>query len=951
MAYKITKYKGKTKIKDTKTGKSAEINIEKFMNGGYKTLSDSYEYGGQKSVQKFDCGGQFTVGTPEYNDCMDKERRATLFDDAGEIDYNTDPNTGEPLNPNNNITQQNQGIVTEDTLGPGEIMLSQDDIDNAEDGYFDEDYVAPTKQQLVANNQHHRATKGIDYGTEDLYREVGLDPKKQGQTNLEGRRDMDYTIPNPYAGVDIPTAANHLGSSIENKSAIGMAASSLKILAGLGRNVVTGLGNQKRYNRVMKDYYTKQKNNRNPVQYLEYGGKKDEELATGEYMHGVENENTEDYNAEIEKGEYFQSNEGDIAEVVGDKHSQGGEKIQMEAEDRVLSDKLKLGNKTAKMLASKYDLKLKAKNTYADVLDKFRKKMKLDTLLEEEADILKKIGEQSKVEDATTKGFNLQVLTQKQEEIKKQKHPIEEQRKDVFEELFNIQESTKPKKKVKEDNTFEYGGKLESLAKEYNIPMDRAKQLVEEFSKGGKKVVPQYETASGDCPDGYIKNAEGQCVPIDTGIQSSNNREYPLFIEDPAQEFSEDELKNIAKHYGFTDLGEQKEFIEGIKQGNIHVPKSVVLEGLNTGKQSQTGIKGTFGKLTDEQLQGSNLGFLNDFLMQGELNDYSNPEQVKAFQEAYNERYKRRTGRDYTFSVRSDQQFDGQLGTRTASVPLFGDTVNAKKQGRLNLSVLRGLDPEYANRLLSDYGVNYDDISQYVDDDSYSFLNLKNDNPDPEIPVQQLDEVDLGTIKNNNEEVIDYVPEGRENAGMFPYLFPDESPLPPTALQGTIKAERRFDRVRPSEIDVEPYLQDIRDREEAQVQSLEGLSPNVRAAVLANMRSNNQRSESDTRNKIDTANIASQEKAIYTNAQIQQREENASEQDRLAYEGRQYRAQALTDNDLNNYFNQLQAVNKQRFMDIHNLNLVNATNEDVFFDGQTFRRKTSDRDILRQVKV
>lgn len=183
------------------------------------------------------------------------------------------------------------------------------------------------------------------------------------------------------------------------------------------------------------------------------------------------------------------------------------------------------------------------------------------------------------------------------------------------------------------------------------------------------------------------------------------------------------------------------------------------------------------------------------------------------------------------------------------------------------------------------------------------------------------------------------------------FLFPDESPLPPSPLQGTIKAERRFDRVRPTEINPEPYLQDIRDREASQVQSLEGLSPNVRAAVLANVRANSQKAESDLRNRLDTQNLQSQERAIYTNAQIQAKEENASEQDRLSYEQRQYRAQALTDNDINNYFNQLQSLNKQRFMDIHNLNLINASNEDVYFDGQNFRRKNSDRDILNRAKI
>jgi hypothetical protein len=78
MAYKIRKYKGKTTIKDTKSGKSAEIDIEKFMNGGYKDIN-KYEVGGtntcppgQKPDGKGGCmpsfGGYFD--TQEYKDIM-----------------------------------------------------------------------------------------------------------------------------------------------------------------------------------------------------------------------------------------------------------------------------------------------------------------------------------------------------------------------------------------------------------------------------------------------------------------------------------------------------------------------------------------------------------------------------------------------------------------------------------------------------------------------------------------------------------------------------------------------------------------------------------------------------------------------------------------------------------------------------------------------------------------
>lgn len=655
-----------------------------------------------------------------------------------------------------------------------------------------------------ATNLDEARTQGDPFTpTNDISGEAGTELVSNGNYGNAPREEQDFSIANPYGGVDIPSAANYLGSSIENKDGLGIAASSLKIAAGLGRNIVSGLGSQNRYNQVMENYYKDQRNNRNPIQYQEnggkmdyfaYGGKKDSELATGEYMRGIENEETEDFNAEIEKGEYFQTNEGDISEVVGDKHSQGGEKIQMQPEDRVLSDKLKLGGKKAKELSNKYGLNLKAKDTYSTVLDKYKRKSKLNKIIKEEAEILEKINDQDKVDDATTKNFNLEVLAEKQREIAERKHPIEEQRKEMFEELFNIQEESKT---GKNGNKFDEGGKKEDESlKVGDIDPVTGKKVTKEVAKQ-KVESGEWEALGGDR---YVKRGvEGSTSASSEAMQSYR----------------------------------------------------------------QTWDKEKFPKFEDY---------------------------VKAAEEWKAANPNWRQNKVQVTPGTPDQHFYTRDPKVTVSQPYGIDVDNTLKgevQGRVY---------------------------------------------EPEAPEHEL-----------------IMPSERALAGA--YLFPDETPLPPSSLQGTIKPERRFDRVSPTEIDVEAYLQDTRDREAAQIQSLEGLSPNVRAAVLANMRANSQSQESNIRNQIDTQNMNSQEKAIYTNANIQAREENASEADRLAYEQRQYRAQALTDNDNNNYYNQLQSLNKQKFMDIHNLNLINATNEDVYFDGQKYRRKNSDQDILRRIKV
>lgn len=1068
MAYKITKYKGKTKIKDTKTGKSAEIDIEKFMNGGYKTISE-YNLGGEEDCPE----GDF--------DCIERKRLMKLREVAVDNTRVANPQMfRDPM------------TATTPTLPLSELSVNTpaEGAENQDSPLVDETNVANSRPKVEpVSTLQPKGLAPLDSYSEitapDISGELASKAAEVGgETSTQGRTEVDYTIPNLYGGVDIPTAAFTLGQSIKSKNTLGTVASSLKLLTGLGRNVVSGLGHQNRYNQVMKDYYEKQKNSANPVQYFAYGGKKDEELATGEYMHGISDEEMEQYNAEIEKGEYFQSNQGDIAEVVGKKHSQGGEKIQMEPEDRVLSDKLKLGGKAAKMLASKYDLNLKAKHTYSDVLDKFRRKMKLDNLIDEEADIMKKIGEQENVEDTTTRNFNLQVLAEKQNEIKKQKHPIEEQRKVVFDELFNMQEESKtgkghnskftdggkikgkgpvkttktsrdlteeevaqqmvienqkdifdpnqvafteegvktlfagedvnqtpipelnfgkyeglnyfnakyntisnqydisptkrnpgnaakykdylaylqkqnPKVKINRrghangylpfGKRLEHGGMLGQLANEYNIPLERAQQLVQEFSKGGK-IVPQYQDGEGQCPEGYIKNDKGECVSINNQGPAFTFMDN-TFLDDSELGLTDKQSETTTgtgpagsriANFGFQTSEEQKRLAQ--------LQRNFPREFNNTFKKNKDGIfeiiPGKDGVLTgrvQEMQRGIDQNYQN-------LIDEIAPTLPEDQREEFINQI---TQRRFEESGKRARAFDDNVGlftsTRTNVQLPFANPADLKKITDLGITSraeLFGPDGQLRDDVKGlDLGDDTLATLDRVKDLKSNFLLGEVNNTtvptiDPETGVE-LPASD--TVITEEDDV--------RLAGMMPFLFPDESPLPPSALQGTIKIEPRYDRERAYEIDAEPYLQDIKDREEAQVQSLEGLSPNVRAAVLANMRANSQKAESDTRMNIDTKNLLNAQQVENRNAMIQRREDDRVNQERLMYEMRQYRAQANTDNDIRNYFNKLQELNAQRFEDIHNLNLSNAQDESIYFDGQRFRRKQgqTNQDLMRKI--
>ena len=65
---------------------------------------------------------------------------------------------------------------------------------------------------------------------------------------------------NYFNGISIPQAAGYLGESIANKDALGIVTSGTKLAAGLGRNILSGMGSQNRENQIMKQYTEEQRN-------------------------------------------------------------------------------------------------------------------------------------------------------------------------------------------------------------------------------------------------------------------------------------------------------------------------------------------------------------------------------------------------------------------------------------------------------------------------------------------------------------------------------------------------------------------------------------------------------------------------------------------------------------------------------------------------------------------
>lgn len=232
-------------------------------------------------------------------------------------------------------------------------------------------------------------------------------------------------------------------------------------------------------------------------QQYEMGGIKKKslpKLLTGEYTAEKDDVEDEDIVAEVERNEFIQRPDGEITQVLGKTHADGGVELteeQLPENSKILSDHLKVGKETAKNFK---DLGISTKDTYAKALDKWTTKSGLKKIVEEQEELIKKLETQSKLlverpSSADTIKLNTTLLQEEIAELEKEKEPLDKEKAAMFEQLFSAQEASKPQEK--QESIMQNGGTFNNdiivkYAKKHGISSERANELVNEYKCGGK---------------------------------------------------------------------------------------------------------------------------------------------------------------------------------------------------------------------------------------------------------------------------------------------------------------------------------------------------------------------------------------------------------------------------------------------------------------------------------
>ena len=618
-------------------------------------------------------------------------------------------------------------------------------------------------------------------------------------------------------------------------------------------------------------------------------------------------------NANLEAGEYIKTPDGSVAQVLGKRHSKGGVDLLLPEMTAVLSDTedLTLTKKQVKEIKKQYDVDVTTKNTYADVLDRYARKIGLSKLLSEQEDAfiqLKKATENALSEGSLRvnnqflqkKIYDLQVgITEKQTAMGA-----------MFEKLFQKQEEQKgtngeaiptspPEQSgeinptiqasaegdLTEQQIMEFGGcvgcvdKLKSLASKHGISQQSAYMILK---KGGR--IPQYQDG------GYTvftsKNPYGEEYRDKRRKQSKGSSAFGEVEAQQAIEYLYTNFPTVLSSDKYKGLIE-------IKDG-----KPKLKEGLNLRKENE--VIYNLQNDMDKQMKSSAQYIVDD-------NTGRFSQEAKKTAQTYLERETFTQDKNIDKGIRT---YDKKLGEFTGGRYSLGiDLVTPEDFQKLatkGITTIQQLTDEDIAMLSPESQRRVNEIKPTLTKgEDFLISKIATETVKPNTPAPKINEKEeqIATDPGTGQPIVDdinYTP-AKSN---FPRLFytPDQSLPPPIGLQAESLEQIELQRLDPLRIGIEDQLKKIGDERGFVASQLESLPPSQRASTLASVIATASATESDAITKSNQFNTQNVSKVEQYNASIADKENVANAEARMQYEARALAGLGKTQNEIHNYF-------------------------------------------------
>ena len=380
---------------------------------------------------------------------------------------------------------------------------------------------------------------------------------------------------NPYGGWNLNSATTMLGASIQQGNTLGIIGSAGKLLLEGTRNGLAGAAAMKRYreDKAAYEQNLEDAERRQGLRWTMQKGGKLGKILTGNFIEG--NDNHSMPNVEVEAKEMLQTPDGSVMEVMGKRHSKGGELLNVPEGTKVISDYLKIGSKLATFFKKEYDLNVKAGSTFATVLSQYRKKIGLTELLEKESDFMEKILDQEDIKFEGSREINLQVLSGKVQELQPQKEQLES----MFENFTNLVFEKQEQSKQPEGPNFEKqtGGEVvdETVVSEDGQPIPQ--QSGQQDSSEIEQLIIAYSQLTGQDPAQIVEQLQQMpeeqiqqaLEQMAQEIQQSQSQQQPVESFQPGGQYKKtlrefnDYMSNYSwnPNYEYGNLQEQAQAI------------------------------------------------------------------------------------------------------------------------------------------------------------------------------------------------------------------------------------------------------------------------------------------------------------------------------------------------------------------------------------------------------
>lgn len=665
---------------------------------------------------------------------------------------------------------------------------------------------------------------------------------------------------------------------------------------------------------------------------------KQEKLMTDGYIAGLNPKSGLQANVNLEDGEYIKTPDGSVAQVLGERHAKGGVDLLLPDMTAVLSDTkdLTLDKKQVKELKKDYGIEVSVKNTYADVLDKYAKKIGLTKSLQEQEDAfvqLRKVTEnalsegslnvnnrflQKKiydlqvgiVEKQTAMGNMFEALFAKQQEAKgEDDQTIEATAQENLQQEVDPTIQASMQGELTEQQVMKLGGyvdNLKSLSQKYNMSPQKAYEMLE---RNGK--LPKFDNG-GVFKVTKSENPYGEQYRANRRTQKPGTTAFGEVTADEAIQYLYQNFPTVLSKPEYEGLVEMKE------------GKPVLKQGVSLKKENELIYK--LQQEMDIQMRASADYILND-------NSDRFSEEAKKVAKEYLDRETFNQDKTVDKGIRT---YDKKLGEFTGGRFSLGlDLVTPE-----DLKVLQGLGKTTLKQLTDDDISKLSSVSQERINQIKPTLKGQEDFLIQEIKVD-TPVVDGGTPPpndNNNDtgerkEITDDIAVDPQK-GRFPRLFytPDQSLPPPIGLQAETLEQIELQRLDPLRIGIEDQLKKIGDSRGFVASQLESLPPSQRSAMLANLVATASATESDAitkANQINTQNLSQTE--LY-NASQADKETIGNAESRLNYEQRALRGLSNTQNEIHNYFMANREIYLNNYKEQINMNTIDQLFPDVSLD-------------------